>query len=194
MSPLGGRRRVGGDMKRLLPTAALLAALPGTAGAAPVKLGSLPLSIEPNAKLLTLSPAGIRSAFPSAAGRPDAVFLTEDRKVSVAFEWRTSRLAVNEIDKLVAQFPAVIRAQVPNVRTLKAGLLQVGGAPWAQFVFTTPPAQAAAGAADELRRELLVTSLGGRMLVLTIAGNTRDFARNEAVVRTLTNSVRLNQS
>ena len=42
------------------------------------------------------------------------------------------------------------------------------------------------------RRELLVTSAGGRMLVVTIAGNMKDYAKNEAVVRTLTNSVRVN--
>ena len=130
-------------------TVTLLAGLliPGQAHAVPVKLASLPLSVEPNAKLLTLNQAGIRAAFPSAAGRPDAVFMTEDRKVSVAFEWRTSKLASNEIDKLVAQFPAVIRAQVPNVKSLKATLVQVGGSPWAQFVFTTP------GQDDDLRRK-----------------------------------------
>ncbi|WP_309571143.1 hypothetical protein [Deinococcus sp.] len=168
----------------------LCAALLGPAAAAtPVKLANLPLSVEPNARLLTLSSEGIRTAFPAAAGRPDAVFMTEDRKVSVAFEWRSSKLAMNEIEKLVAQFPAVIRAQVPNVKTLKATMLQVGGTPWAQFVFTTPPS---AAQGDDLRRELLVTSLGGRMLVLTIAGNLKDYSRNEAVVRTLTNSVHLN--
>lgn len=182
--------RVDDNMIRTLLTSTLLAAtLLGTASGVPVKLGALPLSVEPNARLLTLSSAGIRTAFPSAAGRPDAVFMTEDRKVSVAFEWRGSKLAVNEIEKLVAQFPAVIRSQVPNVKTLKANMLQLGGTPWAQFVFTTPPSQMQG---DDLRRELLVTSLGGRMLVLTIAGNMKDYSRNEAVVRTLTNSVRLN--
>ncbi len=175
-------------MIRPLLTVTLLVGLltPGQAKAVPVKLDSLPLSVEPNAKLLTLNQAGIRAAFPSAAGRPDAVFMTEDRKVSVAFEWRTSKLAANEVEKLVAQFPAVIRAQVPNVKTLKSSLVQMGGSPWAQFVFTTP------SQADDLRRELMVTSAGGRMLVVTIAGNVKDYSRNEAVIRNLTNSVRLN--
>ncbi|PTA69306.1 hypothetical protein [Deinococcus arcticus] len=174
-------------MRRFLSvplTAALGAAT--LASAVPVKLGNVPVTVEPNAKLLTLSAAGIRTAFPSAAGRPDAVFMTEDRKVSVAFEWRASKLAQNEVAKLVEQFPGVIRAQVPNIRSLKANLVQVGGAPWAQFVFTTP------GQGDELRRELMVTSAGGRMLVITIAGNLKDYSKNEAVVRTLANSVRVN--
>ncbi|MVN86246.1 hypothetical protein GO986_05655 [Deinococcus sp. HMF7620] len=165
-------------------TALLTAAT--AASAVPVKLGSVPVTVEPNAKLLTLSAAGIRTAFPSAAGRPDAVFMTEDRKVSVAFEWRTSKLAQTEVAKLVEQFPGVIRAQVPNVKTLKASLVQLGGSPWAQFVFTTP------GQGDELRRELMVTSVAGRMLVVTIAGNVKDYSKNEAVVRNLTNSVRVN--
>lgn len=176
-------------IRSLLTPLLMCAALLGPAAAAPVKLANLPLTVEPNARMLTLSGEGIRTAFPAAAGRPDAVFMTEDRKVSVAFEWRRSKLAVTEIEKLVAQFPAVIRAQVPNVKTLKATLVQVGGTPWAQFVFTTPPSTAQG---DDLRRELLVTSLGGRMLVLTIAGNLKDYSRNEAVVRTLTNSVDLN--
>src|SRR6476469_9733624 len=99
MSACGQPDRVDSDMIRSLLTSALVsAALLGTAaGATPVKLANLPLSVEPNARLLTLSTEGIRTAFPAAAGRPDAVFMTEDRTVSVAFEWRTSKLAVNEI-------------------------------------------------------------------------------------------------
>lgn len=156
------------------------------AWAVPVQLKNMPLTLEPNATLLTLKEEGIRTAFPSAAGRPDVVFLTADRKVSVAFEWRSSKLATNEVEKLVSQFPAVIRSQVPNVKTLKSELVQIGPTPWAQFVFTTP------STGDDLRRELLVTSMGGRMLVVTIAGNMKDYSRNEAVVRNLANSVRLN--
>ena len=163
---------------------ALLAA--GTALAAPVKLGNLPVSVEPNSKLLTLTPAGIRSAFPSASGRPGAVFMTEDRKVSVALEWRTGKLAPNEVERLVTQFPAVIRAQVPGVKALKAELLPLSGRNWAQFVFTTP------GQGDDLRRELLMTSAGGRILVVTVAGNVRDYSRNEATVRGFLSGLRVN--
>lgn len=174
-------------MKRAL--ALFLAAGPlliGAAHAAPIKLNGLPVTVEPNAKLLTLPPESIAKAFPSAAGRPDAVFVTEDRKVTISFEWRQGKLAPNEIEKLAAQFPAVIRAQVPNLKTLKSGVVQQGGTSWAQFVFTTP------GRGDDMRRELLVTSLSGRMLVLTVAGNVKDYSRNEAVVRNLAGTVRLN--
>ncbi|AXG98626.1 hypothetical protein ACTQ9L_06550 [Deinococcus wulumuqiensis] len=160
--------------------------LVGLASAAPLKLSNLPVTVEPSAKLLTLTPAGIRSAFPSAAGRPGAVFMTEDRKVSVALEWRTGKLAPNEVEKLVAQFPTVIRAQVPGVKALKANLVQLGGKPWAQFIFTTP------GQGDDLRRELLMTSAGGRILVMTIAGNVRDYSRNETLIRSFASSVRVN--
>ena len=158
----------------------------GMAGAIPVKLGNIPVTVESSPKLFTLTEAGIRNAFPSAAGRPDAVFLTEDRKVSVAFEWREGKLAPNEVDKLSTQFPAVIKAQIPSLKTLKSGVVQLGGKPWAQFVFTTP------GQGDDLRRELLMTSVGGRVLVMTIAANLKDYARNEATVRGLTSSVRVN--
>ncbi|SMB93831.1 hypothetical protein [Deinococcus hopiensis] len=172
-------------MKTVL-LALTVTALLSSAVAAPVKLGSLPVTLEPNAKLLTLNEAGIVKAFPSVAGRPEFVFLTEDRKVSVAFEWRQGKLTPNQVPDLVAQFPAVIRAQVPNVKSLKANVLQIGGTPWAQFVFTTPTQ------GDELRRELLMTSAEGRILVVTIAGNVKDYSRNEAVLRTLTGSVRVN--
>lgn len=175
-------------MKRSLLLLSLAGALScaGLASAAPLQLGSLPVSVESSPKLLVLTEAGIRSAFPSAAGRPDAVFLTEDRKVSVAFEWRDGKLAPNEVEKLVAQFPNVIRAQVPGIKTLKAGMVDMNGKSWAQFVFTTP------GQGDDLRRELLMTSLGGRVFVVTIAGKLKDYSRNEDVVRGLTGSVRLN--
>ena len=172
-------------MKNVLLSLAATLLLSGAA-AAPVKLGSLPVTLEPNAKLYTLNEAGIAKAFPSAAGRPEFVFLTEDRKVSVAFEWRQGKLAPNQVADLATQFPAVIRAQVPNLKSLKSGVVQIGGTPWAQFVFTTP------GQGDELRRELLMTSAEGRILVVTIAGNVKDYSRNEAVLRALTGSVRVN--
>lgn len=175
-------------MKRSLLVLALsFAALSGgLAQAATVKLGSIPASVDSSPKLLSLTDAGIRNAFPSAAGRPDAVFMTEDRKVSVAFEWRSGKLAPNEVEKLLAQFPAVIKAQVPNIKTLKSSLIDLGGQSWAQFVFTTP------GQGDDLRRELVMTSLGGRVFVMTIAGNVKDYSRNEATIRALANSVHLN--
>ncbi|SEI62579.1 hypothetical protein SAMN04488058_101171 [Deinococcus reticulitermitis] len=162
------------------------ALIAGLAAAAPLKIGNLPVTVEPSAKLFTLTQAGIRSAFPSAAGRPDAVFMTEDRKVSVALEWRSGKLATNEVEKLIAQYPPVIRAQVPGVKTLKAELVQLGGRPWAQFIITTP------SQGDDLRRELLITSVGGRVFVMTIAGKVKDYSRNEALIRAFAGSVRTN--
>lgn len=173
-------------MKKVLLSLVAAAALGGPAFATPVKLQTLPVSVEPNTRLLTLTAEGIAKAFPSAAGRPDAVFLTEDRRVSVAFEWREGRLSPAQVPDLVTQFPAVIRAGVPGLKTLRSGVVQIGGTPWAQFVFTTP------GKGDDLRRELLMTSAGGRVLVMTIAGNVKDYSRNEALIRSLTGSVRVN--
>ncbi|GBF04246.1 hypothetical protein DAERI_010418 [Deinococcus aerius] len=172
-------------MKNVLFTLLAAGLLSGAALAAPIKLQTIPVTLEPSARLLTLNDAGIAKAFPSAAGRPDAVFLTEDRKVSVAFEWRDARLTPAQVPDLVTQFPAVIRAQVPNIKTLRASTVQIGGQPWAQFVFTTP------GQGDDLRRELLMTSAQGRLLVVTIAGNVKDYSRNETLIRGLTNSVRV---
>lgn len=172
-------------MKKVMLTLAA-AVLSGAALAVPVKLPTIPVILEPNARLLTLTDAGITKAFPSAAGRPDAVFLTEDRKVTVAFEWREGKLAPTQVGDLVAQFPAVIRAQVPNIKTLKASVVQIGNTPWAQFVFTTP------GQGDDLRRELLMTSALGRILVVTIAGNVKDYSRNETLIRTFADSLRVN--
>ena len=172
-------------MKSLLLSLTVATALSGAALAAPIKLGTLPLTLEPNARLLTLNDAGIAKAFPSAAGRPDAVFLTEDGKVSVALEWRESRLTPAQVPDLVRQFPSVLRAQVPNIKALKANVVEIGGTPWAQFVFTTP------GQGDDLRREFLMTSAQGRLLVVTIAGNVKDYSRNETVIRNLANSFRV---
>lgn len=172
-------------MKRLLLLAGFALSTAHTvAQAAPVQVGDLPLTVEGGPQLLSLTDKGIRAAFPSAAGRPDAVFLTTDQKVRVAFEWRDGKLAPNEVEKLVTQYPPIIKAQVPSLKTLKADLVQMGGKPWAQFVFTTP------GRGDDLRRELLMTSVGGRVLVVTVASNTKDYSRNEAAVKALESSIR----
>ena len=163
-----------------LTLAALTVAL-----AVPAKLANLPISVEPNDRLLILSDAGIQKAFPSG-NRPDAVFLSNDSKVSMTFEWRDTRLAAADVNTMLAQFPAVIRSQVPGVRSLKQQLLSVNGNSWADFVFV------AAGKAGDVRREMMITSAQGRMLVLTISSNLADYGKNEIDVKALTSSIRVN--
>lgn len=173
-------------MKTVLLTLTAAAVLSGAALAAPVKLQTVPITLEPNARLLTLNDAGIAKAFPSAAGRPEAVFLTEDRKVSVAFDWREAPLETAGVTDLVNRFSANLRGQVPNLKTLRSAVVQVGGQPWGQIIFTTP------GQGDDRRHEMLLTSAGGRLLVVTIAGNVKDYSRNENLIRNLASSLRVN--
>lgn len=168
------------------PLALLAALLLSAAHAAPIKLQTVPVTLEPNAKLLTLNDAGIARAFPATAGRPDAVFLTEDRKVSVAFSWREAALAPTGVPELLLRFAGNVRAQVPNLKSLKSAVVQVGGQPWGQIIFTTP------GQGDDRRHEMLLTSAGGRLLVVNIAGNVRDYSRNENLIRNLASSLRVN--
>lgn len=154
--------------------------------AAPLKLQNVPVTVESSPKLYVLNDAGIAKAFPSAAGRPEAVFLTEDRKVTVAFDWREAQLAPAGVAALTNEFAAGLRTQVPNLKTIKSAAVQVGGHPWGQIIFTTP------GQGDDRRFEMLVTSAGGRLLVVTIASNVKDYSRNENVVRNLASSLRVN--
>ncbi|MFC4452866.1 hypothetical protein [Deinococcus sonorensis] len=153
--------------------------------AAPAKLGNLPLTVEPNAQLLVLNEAGIQKAFPSGH-RPDAVFLSNDRKVSVAFEWRDTPLSPGDVQPLVTQFPAVIRAQVPGIKSLKEQLLTYNGNSWAQFVFV------ASGKNGDVRREMLITSAQNRMLVVTVSSTVADYTKNATPINALTGSLRLN--
>lgn len=171
--------------KPLLLLAAL--ALLGTpaALAAPLRLQNVPVTVESNPKLYVLNDAGIAKAFPSAAGRPEAVFLTEDRKVTVAFDWREAALAPNGVAALTESFVAGLRTQVPNLKTVRSAAVQVGGHPWGQIIFTTP------GQGDDRRFEMLLTSAGGRLLVVTIASSVKDYSRNENLIRNFASSLRV---
>ena len=171
---------------RLSPLA--LALLVPAVLAVPAKLGNLPVSFEPSTKLMVLNDAGIQKVFPSG-NRPDAVLLSGDSKVSMAFEWRDAKLATNDVNTMLAQFPAVIRSQVPGIKTLKQQLVNMNGNSWADFVFVTAGKTATSG---DVRREMLITSAQGRMLVLTISSSMADYARNEADVKAVTSSIRLN--
>ena len=177
----------------LLSAAALLSAsvVPGVAHAqasAPTlaKLPNLPLSIAPSDTLQMLKEEGIQKAFPTG-NRPEAVLLTADSKVTMSFEWRDTKLAPADVPTMLTQFPAVIRAQVPGIKTLKQQMLTLNGNNWADFIFVAP------GKGVDVRRELLITSAQGRMLVLTISSNLLDYtSKNEAAVKALTGSMRIN--
>ncbi|MDL2345821.1 hypothetical protein QOL99_16960 [Deinococcus sp. MIMF12] len=174
-------------MKTSLLTLTVLALLGAPAAlAAPLKLQNVPVTVDTNPRLYVLNDAGIARAFPSAAGRPEAVFLTEDRKVTIAFDWREAALAPAGVASLTNEFATGLRAQVPNLKTIRSAAVQVGGHPWGQIIFTTP------GQGDDRRFEMLLTSAGGRLLVVTVASNVKDYSRNENLVRNLASSLRVN--
>jgi hypothetical protein len=173
------------SVRLVVPLTLLASALLSTVWAAPVKLGNLPLSLEAGNKLMVLNDTGIQKIFPTG-NRPDAVMLSSDKKVSLAFEWRDIKLTKSDVNVMLAQFPAVIRAQVPGIKTLSQNLINMNGSTWADFVFV------ASGKAGDVRREMLITSAQDRMLVLTISSNVADYPKNEPDVKALTGSIRLN--
>ena len=158
----------------------------GLAQAATAQLPNLPLSVETSDTLLKLTPEAIQKIYP-AQSRPEAVFLTGDRKVTMGFEWRQTALKPAEVSGLVGQFPAVIKAQVAGLKTLTPKLLTIQGTPWAQFVYTL------AGKSGDLRREMLITSVQGRMLILNVDSSLKDYSANDVAVRTFVNGVKVGQ-
>ncbi len=158
----------------------------GLAQAATAQLSNLPLSVETSDTLLTLTPAAIQKIYPSQS-RPEAVFLTNDKKVTMGFEWRQAALKPGEVSGLVSQFPAVIKSQVAGLKTLTPKLLTIQGTPWAQFIYTL------AGKNGDLRREMLVTSAQGRMLILNVDSSVKDYSTNDIAVRTFVNGIKLSQ-
>ena len=171
-------------MKRVLTLAALSLSTAVLAQSGTIKVGDLPLSVDLGGKISMLNDAWIRKAYPRFDGRPDAVFRTEDGRVTTTFQWREAKLAPAEVERLAAEYPAVLKSQVPGLKSLKASVLQLNGKNWAQVILTAP------GQKDDLRREMLMTSLAGRMLVVTIQSNVKDFSKNEAQVRAFTSSLK----
>ncbi|RJF73447.1 MULTISPECIES: hypothetical protein [Deinococcus] len=171
-------------MKRVLSLVALSLSTAVLAQTTTGKVGDLPLAVDLGPKVSMLNDAWIRKAYPRFDGRPDAVFRTEDGRVTMTFQWREAKLAPSEVERLATEYPAVLKSQVPGLKTLKANVMQLNGKNWAQIILTAP------GQSDDLRRELLMTSLKGRMLVVTIQSNVKDFARNEAQVRAFTSSLK----
>ncbi|WP_420596279.1 hypothetical protein [Deinococcus sp.] len=164
--------------------ALLLVLATQTANAATAQLQNLPLSVETNDKMLTLTPIAIEKIYP-AQSRPEAVFLTGDKKVTMGFEWRQTLLKPTEVSGLVGQFPAVIKAQVPGLKSLTPKLLTIQGTPWAQFIYTL------SGKSGDLRREMLITSAQGRMLILNVDSSVKDYSTNDVMVRTFVNGVKV---
>ncbi|WP_261664062.1 hypothetical protein [Deinococcus sp. Marseille-Q6407] len=174
-------------VSHIVMTAAALGASVG----APVLAASatqntgLPVSIQKDNRFLILSNAGIARAFPNAATRPDAVFMTRDRKVSVSLEYRSSTLRPNEVTALLTQYPPVLRRQLPGIKSLNADIVRSGGNQWAQFVMTLP------GQNGDRRLEQRLTSVQGRPLVVTIDGSAAGYKANETAVRNLVNSIQV---
>ncbi|GGJ63618.1 hypothetical protein [Deinococcus aquiradiocola] len=165
-----------------------LTALVGTASlahAATSPIPNLPLSLDTGERLQMLTDKGVQKIFP-AGNRPEAVFLSPDSKLSLAFEWRDAKLNKADVATMLTQFPTVIRAQVPGIKSLKQQMVTLNGNEWADFVFVAP------SRTGDVRREMLITSAQGRMLVLTISSTIADYSKNEADVKAFTNSIKLN--
>ena len=145
----------------------------------------LPISIQKDDRFLLLSGAGLARAFPNAATRPDVVFVTQDRKVTISLEYRTTSLRAGEITTLLTQYPTVLRRQLPTISTLNTDIVRAGGNQWAQFVMTLPTQN------GERRLEQLITSVNNRPMVVTIAGMTDGYKANETAVRNLINSIQV---
>ncbi len=170
-------------MTNLRVVVGLTALLLGSVQALTFKIGNLPLSADMGDKMLSLSPEAIAKIYPQN-NRPEAVYLTPDKKVSLAFDQRRTALKPNEIGGLVAQYPAIIKAQVPNLKSLVSKQVTIGGAPWAQFVYTLP------SSAGERRRETLLSSADGKLLMLNIDSTTADYNKNQVQVRSFINSLK----
>lgn len=171
-----------GDMNKLKPVLGLM--LLGCVSAQALQVGTLPLVADTPGKLLSLSPEAIAQIYPQN-NRPEAVYLTADKKVSLAFEQRSAPLKPGEISGLVGQYPAIIKSQVPGLKSLVSKQLTIGGTPWAQFVYTLP------GKDGERRRETLLGSVGGKLLMLNVDSTTADYSKNQVEVRSFINSLHM---
>ena len=169
----------------LAKTALTAAALLGMGGTALAQAASLPVSIERDDRFLILSDKGIAAAFPNAATRPSAIFMTKDRQVSVSLEYRSSTLSANQVTTLLTQYPPVMRKNLPSITSLNADMVRIGGNQWAQFVATLPSKN------GERRLEQLMTSVNNRPLVVTIDGTAAGYKANEVAVRNLVNSIQV---
>lgn len=169
-------------MNKLARLLALLVVAAPSAHA--LQIAKLPLSADVPAKMLSLTPEAIAKIYPQSA-RPEAVYLTADKKVALSFEQRRTPLKPNEISALVGQYPAVIKSQVPGLGSLVSKQLTIGGTPWAQFVYTLP------SKAGERRRETLLGSVGGKLLMLNIDSTVSDYSKNQVDVRSFVNSLQV---
>lgn len=150
---------------------------------APALASGLPISIDRDERFLILSDKGIATAFPNPATRPSAVFMTKDHQVSVSLEYRNSTLTPKQLPTLLAQYPAVLRKNLPNISSLNADMVRIGGNQWAQFVATIPTQN------GERRLEQLMTSVNNRPVVVTVDGSAAGYKTNEIAVRNLINSM-----
>lgn len=169
-------------MKKMLSVLALVAL--GGAAAQQVDVPGVPVSFSAPAGLRALTQEQLRTVYQNRAV-PAAVYTTDDRRVTVVFEYRQTPLRPAEVAPLVSAFGSVIRNRMPGVLRLQQDLIKIQGNDWAQFVYTTP------GADGENRHEMLVTSANGRMLVVTVASTLRDYNRNEAALLGLTRTLRV---
>lgn len=164
---------------RLLALALLSGSL---AGALPI--AQLPLSADVPDKMLSLTPQGIAQIYPQN-NRPAAVFLSADKKVSISLEQRRTPLKPQDIGVLVGQYPAVIKAQVPGLSSLVSRQLTINGVPWAQFVYTLPVK------GGERRRETLLGSADGKLLMVNVDSTVNDYNKNQVDVRGFINSLQV---
>lgn len=154
----------------------------GVAAAEVVTVPGIGITFEAPKTLRALSAPQIKTTF-QGQGAPQSVFLTDDQKVVMSFEWRGAALKRDELIALDSQFAKVIQSKSP--KSFTHGLRMINGTQWAQFVFVVP------GKAGDVRNEMLVTSYKGRMLVVNLNSTVADYTRNQTTALNMTNSLSL---
>lgn len=147
---------------------------------------TLPLSLATDARFLSLSETGIARLFPNASTRPAAVFVTQDRGLTVTIEYRRNvTFTPEQLTAMLSSMPAAIAQKDPKAKDVTSDMLAIGGAQWAQFVHHTEKN------GTERRVEQLYASVKGRPVVITISGSSAAYEKNKAAARNLINSLRL---
>jgi hypothetical protein len=157
------------------------------ATAKPVDFENGNITLEAPADFTFLTQEELDKKFPSKHG-PSAVIGNDSRAVTIAYQLSEQSLQPDQLTDAQHGMTPVLNRVIPGIQWIKNDIVEINGVKWIYFEFTSNAAQ------GEIHNIEIATSYNGKMAIINLNADTKDFDSFQDKLKESLNSVKIKSS